>query len=64
MPTPDTRREPPQRASAPARRLSRQEAQAEWLRTQRRLTHLMDPYDTRETRPEPQPEEPGYGHGV
>lgn len=59
MKTPETRSDEVRRVGEPRRVV--QDQQADTVRRQRELTHLVDPYDMQ---PDPQPEEPGYGHGV
>ncbi len=59
METRDTRQDEPLRVED--KRRPDQDRKSDAARTKRTLTHMVDPYDMRA---EPQPEEPGYGHGV
>lgn len=59
MKSPDVRPEDPRRVEE--RRGPARDQSAETVRKERTVTQFIDPYDMRA---EPQPEEPGYGHGV
>lgn len=59
MKTPDTRPHDPRRVED--RRLPAQDKTPDAGSKERTVTRFVDPFDMRA---EPQPEEPGYGHGV